>query len=392
MHWKNQKNLPQRIVTMPPSTILHTTLPELFKKRDIENKHIPIAFDFDITARCNNDCNHCYINVPADDTDYQQRELSLKQLEEIVDQAVSMGTLWCLLSGGEPLLREDFEEIYLMLKRKGLLVSLYTNATLVNDDHIELFKKYPPRDIEVTVYGVTQDTFGKVTNRPGNFEPFMRGLNRLLDNQIPVRLKTMVMRSNIHEFSEIAAFCRKYTNDIFRYDPHLHLRYDRDPVRNRRILSERLTPEEIAALDHKDPARSESLKKDCHIYISDSIKSGDHRQLFTCGLGRESFSLSFDGQFRLCPTLCAPGFTYDLKKGSLAEAWTTFTPRILSMPASNPEIRKKCLKCSIFNLCQWCPANAYLEYGQLEYLPDYFCKVAHSRQAALELRLKSDPK
>lgn len=377
---------------MTTSLISQTTLQKLFKKRHLEKRRIPFSFDFDVTARCNNDCNHCYINVPADNTEYKKMELPLKQIEKIAEEAVSMGTLWCLLSGGEPLLRDDFEEIYLMLKRKGLLVSIYTNATLINDGHIALFKKYPPRDIEVTVYGVTQGTFARVTNRPGNFEPFMSGLYRLLDNHIPVRLKTMVMRSNIHEFSEIAAFCRKHTKDYFRYDPHLHLRYDRDPLRNQKIMSERLTPEEISAIDHRDPVRSESLKKDCQIYISDSIKSGDRRQLFTCGLGRNSFSLSFDGKFRLCPSLCAPLCTYDLKTGSLIKAWEEFVPRILSMPTSSPEITGKCLKCNIFNLCQWCPANAYLESGNLECRPEYFCKVAQARSEALTSRLKSNPK
>ena len=54
-----------------------------------------------------------------------------------------MGALWCLLTGGEPLLREDFAEIYLGLKRLGLLVSVFTNACLVTPEHVELFQKVP---------------------------------------------------------------------------------------------------------------------------------------------------------------------------------------------------------------------------------------------------------
>jgi sulfatase maturation enzyme AslB (radical SAM superfamily) len=61
------------------------------------------------------------------------------------------------------------------------------------------------------------------------------------------------------------------------------------------------------------------------------------------------------------------------------------------MTTSSPEIREQCLKCNIFNLCHWCPANAYLENGQLESKPDYFCDVAHARSEALKSRLKPDP-
>lgn len=374
---------------MTASTI-NTTIPEYLEKKGISRKRIPFSFDFDLTARCNNDCNHCYINVPADDAGYKKRELSLKQIEKIVDEAISMGTLWCLLSGGEPLLREDFKEIYLLLKRKGLLVSLYSNATLIDDDHIELFKHYPPREIEITVYGVTSEIFGKVTNRPSNFTTFQHGLKLLLDNNIPVRLKTMAMRSNINELPEIAAFCHKHTKDYFLFDPLLHLRYDRDPARNQKILSERLSPEEIAAIEHSDQSRSESLKKNCHIYIRESVQTCSIGHLFNCGLGRETFSISFDGQFRLCASLCAPECVYDLKKGSLHEAWTKFTPKVLSMTTSNPEIRLKCSRCHIFNLCQWCPANAYLECGHVDCRPDYFCKVAHARAAELDSQLNSN--
>lgn len=377
---------------MTSSPIINTTIPDFLEKKRIGKKRTPYSFDIDLTARCNNDCNHCYINVPANDTRFKEQELSLSQIEKIADEAVSMGTMWCLLSGGEPLIREDFEEIYLMLKRKGLLVSLYTNATLINDDHIDLFKRFPPREIEITVYGVTPDTYGKVTNRPANFKAFQLGLNQLLNNNISVRLKTMVMRSNIHEFSEIAAFCRQYTKDYFRFDPHLHLRYDRNPEGNRKILSERLTPEEIANIEHEDPTRSESLKKDCHIYIRNSVEACSTGHLFNCGAGRESFSVSFDGNFRLCSSLLAPECVYDLKNGNLQEAWTKFAPQILSMTTTNPEIRLKCNQCPIINLCQWCPANAYLECGQLDCRPDYFCEVAHARSEALKSHLKINPK
>ncbi|MCJ7595779.1 MAG: radical SAM protein [Desulfobacterales bacterium] len=112
-----------------------------------------LSFDLEITARCNNDCRHCYINLPAGYRAARSRELTLQEIGSIADQAVELGALWVLVSGGEPLLREDCLEIYLLLKRKGLLVSVFTNATLIRDEHIDVFKRYPPRDIEVTVYG-----------------------------------------------------------------------------------------------------------------------------------------------------------------------------------------------------------------------------------------------
>ena len=113
-------------------------------------------------------------------TGARQRELTVAEIADIASQAVCLGAVWCLLTGGEPLLRSDFAEIYMILKRKGLLVSVFTNATLISEEHVALFRKYPPRDIEVTVYGVTGETYEVVTRRPGSFGRFLKGLDLLL--------------------------------------------------------------------------------------------------------------------------------------------------------------------------------------------------------------------
>jgi len=223
------------------------------------NKRVLSAFEMEVTARCNNKCRHCYINLPAGDKVAQKKELSFDEIREIVDESVSLGALWCLITGGEPLLREDFSRIYLYLKKKGLLVSVFTNATLITEEHIRLFKKYPLRDIEVSVYGVTEETYEGVTRTPGSFAAFIRGLTLLMENGIKVRLKAMIMRSNVHQFPEIIHFCREKTKDYFRFDPFIHLRYDGDPVRNEEIKSQRLSPQEIVSLERSDPERFEVL-------------------------------------------------------------------------------------------------------------------------------------
>ncbi|MEN8154712.1 MAG: radical SAM protein [Acidobacteriota bacterium] len=347
-------------------------------------KRVPFSFELELTARCNNDCRHCYINLPAGDTEARSKELSFAEIENIADQAVKMGSLWCLLTGGEPLLREDFSEIYLMLKKKGLLISVFTTACLISEEHIELFKKYPPREIEVTVYGVTRKTYENVTRKPGSFSAFSRGMDLLRKNGVKVRLKAMALKTNIHELPEIAAFCRENTNDYFRFDPLLHLRFDGDQERNKDIINERLSPEEIAKVEQDDPERSESLKKNCDTYIFDQNGHHNCNHLFHCGAGQNSFTVSPEGIFRLCSSLWYPDFTYDLKNGSLKEAWEDFVPKVLATTSDNPEYHNKCHSCSIVNLCLWCPAHAYLETGSPDSWVEYFCDVAHARQKAIE--------
>jgi len=364
---------------MNESYLASVPLPDFTLWERIKNKRHLVSFGLEITARCNNDCRHCYINLPAGDKNAKSRELSAEEIKEIAGEAISMGALWCLITGGEPLLRPDFEKIYLTLKRLGMLVSVFTNATLIKKEHIALFRKYPPRDVEVTIYGVTEATYERVTRKPGSFAAFTQGLDRLFKSGIKVRLKAMALRSNFDELPQIASFCRKHSKDYFRFDPFLHLRFDQDSARNKEIMSERLSPSEIVALERSDPDRFYSLKKGCDKLIVPEFSHITCNHLFHCGTGSGSFTLSCDGLFRLCSSLWHPNSVYDLKKGGLRDAWHNFVPRVREMRSDRKEFIEKCRVCPLVNLCMWCPAHSYLETGELDTPVDYFCEVAHAR-------------
>jgi radical SAM protein with 4Fe4S-binding SPASM domain len=351
----------------------------------IKDKRVPLSFDLEITARCNSNCRHCYINLPADDKKAQAGELSPAEISSLADEAVALGAMWCLITGGEPLLRDDFPEIYLGLKRKGLLVSVFTNAALIQERHIGLFKKYPPRDIEVTVYGITRETYERVTRRRGSFKAFMRGLDLLIDAGIKVRLKTMALRSNVEELPAIAHFCRMRTKGSFRFDPFLHLRYDADAARNVEIDAERLSPEEIVAIELNDPERTDALRKHCRTSIDAETDHRNCNHLLHCGTGRNSFCVGYNGLFRLCSDLWHPDCTYDLRKGTLTDAWSNFAPAVRDRRSNRTEFLTTCHVCPIVDLCFWCPARAHLETGELDAPPiEYFCRMARARADALK--------
>ncbi len=364
------------------------SLPDLALWERMSRRRAVMSFDLELTSRCNNDCRHCYINVPAGDQAARASELSASEISRLADDAIRLGALWCLLTGGEPLLRDDFADIYLLLKRKGLLVSVFTNAVPVTAEHVALFKRYPPRDIEVSVYGVTAATYERVTQRPGSFAGFMRGLTMLMDAGIKVRLKAMAMRSNVHELPAIAEFCRARTKDYFRFDPQLHLRFDGDRKRNEMIRSERLSPDEIVALERGDNERFEAMKHGCDTFIFPEAEGHLCQHLFHCGAGTGSFTIGSDGRFRLCSSLWHPDTLYDLRSGTLEDAWRTHTPRVLSMTSDDDEFLSSCRRCNIINLCLWCPAHAYLETGRMDRRVDAFCQIAHARAASLQSALQ----
>ena len=79
--------------------------------------------DIELTERCNNNCVHCCINLPAEDAVAKKRELSTAAIKDILKEAASLGCLTARFTGGEPLLRDDFEELYLYARKTGFKVS-----------------------------------------------------------------------------------------------------------------------------------------------------------------------------------------------------------------------------------------------------------------------------
>lgn len=362
-------------------------LPDSDLVKKIHQSDTPATITFELTARCNNNCRHCYINLPQNDTKAETAELGLEQIASIADQALEQGVLWCLLTGGEPLLRDDFSDIFLMLKRKGLLVSVFTNGCLINVNHVELFKRYKPRELEITVYGISEKTYERVTGIKGSYKQFRNGLDLLLNNNIAVSLKAMVLHSNLHEIEDIEKFCSQYSKKRFRFDPFLHKRYDGNKERNEKIISERLTTAEIIRVEQNNITRKSALIANCETLISDHPIDSEGR-IFTCGILKNGFEITYDGKLRLCSSLMHPEYIRDVKTLPLLQAWKEVVEKVVKARSNRAEFLKKCCQCKMINLCYFCPANSYLETGELDVPADYFCAVAHARAEAL-LRYKN---
>ncbi len=97
------------------------------KKR---KKQAPFSWDMELTARCNNNCRHCYINLPVNDQQAKGAELSLSEIEKIADEAIELGALWCTITGGEPLYQEYVVSLIDELLGEGYQVSIETNGTI----------------------------------------------------------------------------------------------------------------------------------------------------------------------------------------------------------------------------------------------------------------------
>jgi radical SAM protein with 4Fe4S-binding SPASM domain len=349
------------------------------------SKPILGRLDMELTERCNNNCVHCCINLPADDLEAKRRELTTEEIKKILQEAVSLGGMTVRFTGGEPLLREDFEELYVFARRQGLKVLIFTNATLITPHLADLFHRIPPLEkIEITVYGMKKSSYEAVTRVAGSYESAWQGIKLLLERKIPFVVKGALLPSNKNEIDEFEKWATKipWMDKPPSYSMFFDLRCRRDDEKkNQRIRDLRLTPKEgLKILARRKDSYIKEMQEFCAKFMH---PSGD--KLFSCGSGIGGGCVDAYGYFQPCMMLRHPDCVYDLKSGSLKDALENFFPKIREMKAKNPEYLKRCARCFLKGLCEQCPAKSWMEHGTLDTPVEYLCEIAHLQARFLGL-------
>jgi radical SAM protein with 4Fe4S-binding SPASM domain len=343
------------------------------------------SLDIELTERCDNNCIHCYINLSADDLNAQQKELSKKEIQEILREAASLNCLTVRFTGGEPLLREDFEDLYIFARKLGLRVTLLTNATLITPAVAEVFVLTPPlHPIEVTLYGMKRSSYEAVTRVSGSFEAAWQGIQVLLEKKVPFVVKGALLPPNRQEMEEFESWVATlpWADTLPSFSIFFDLRARRDlEQKNQLIKSLRLLPEEAVAFFFR--RRKEYLKEMREFCSKFTRPSG--KMIFSCGAGVRNGCVDAYGNLQLCMLLRHPATVYDLKKGSLKDALDNFFPKIRNMKADNTDYLKRCTRCFLKGLCEQCPARSWMEHGTLDTPVDYHCEIAHAQASALKL-------
>jgi radical SAM protein with 4Fe4S-binding SPASM domain len=349
--------------------ILELSYADLARRLQPDARRLPLEGSLETTFRCNLNCVHCYVNQPVDSAAARARELPTARLLTLIDEIAGAGCLGLLLTGGEVLVRADFRDLYPHAIRRGLLVTVFSNGTLVDDRVADLFDEYRPERVEISLYGMSRETSERITRVPGSHAATLRGIRRLRDRGIPFRLKTMAMSWNRHEIAAMA----EYAGELgvgFSCDGLLNPRIDCGADRTGAL---RLAPEEIVAVELKDPGRAGELRAFCQRFVRPEAVEPSP-DLYTCGAAQTSFALDPYGY--LHPCLLSRRAGVDLCEDSFAQGWSGPLARFRRQLRRRPS---PCRACSLISLCGSCPAAAELVHGDPEGLVVEFCRVTHLR-------------
>lgn len=305
--------------------IAHLELKDLLSFLTKQGNFTPLYLKWEITSRCNKDCPFCYIHNHTNDI-----ELDFDQNKKIIDFLYEKGLFFVCMTGGECTLYKDFKKMYLYLKKKGILVEVYSNGINISPEVIQMFKEYMPYRVEITLYDMD--------------EKILKTILALKKEKINIVAKCTVNNSTICYFDAIKQWCEN--NSIpFYFSTEVFNAYDDTDMSQ-------------FNLDEQEKCRVDKIR-----YKDLKMKYGRKRCL-SCGAGRYALSLRGEN-LDICPHIK----TYD-KSVSLELNYQKIVKYIHMY--KNQDIIG-CEGCECFNLCKMCIARA-LKNGIEIKVPDGYCE------------------
>lgn len=343
-----------------------SSLSSLYSALQQKKQHAPLIGMFELTYRCNLNCIHCY----CQDTKPNAAELNTSRWKELIKIVTEEGCIYLTFTGGDPLIRKDFLELYSYARKKGLILSIFTNGMALSKEIIAFLKKHPPYSLEITLNGITKATYESIVKREGAFAAVMENIRRLKKSGIPLILKSNLLKQNKDEVCAIKAFADKLLGKAkgayrFKYDPMLYPRLNGDTT----PCQYRLSFEELESMRRNDLDIWQEYQRQISLEMPDLGR--EKRFLYRCNSWMQKFIINPYGRLKFCHF--SEKFSVDLKKTSFREGFYNVFPLLLN---ETFKTSSRCQRCRLRSLCYHCPARAYLETGDEEGPVEYYCTLA----------------
>ena len=348
---------------------------------------IPLSGTFELTPMCNFSCRMCYVRKTAEEVWNSSRPMRTpEQWIALAREARDAGMLYLLLTGGEPTILPWFWELYEELMQMGLVVSINTNGSRLDERAVERLSEYPPRRVNITLYGASDRIYEELCGVKGMFSKVDGSIRRLREAGIQVKLNCSLTPYNAADLEAMAAYAkdRDLILDIatYMFPP---LRRDSSMVGQ----NERFTPAEAAfyrmksyKLQFDEEKYRETLQKIQKESVPPpGLSRGGADPMdgkIRCRAGKASFWATWDGWLSLCGMMLQP--RADLLRGTFTEAW-----KELRDACEHIRVSGVCKRCPNSQLCHACAAMAQTETGSTFGIPAYLCETtAEMRRLAEE--------
>lgn len=330
---------------------------------------IPVFGTFELTPLCNFACRMCYVRLAPEQMRSRGRLRSAGVWLRVADEAREMGMAGVTLTGGEALTHPDFPEIYTGLSDRGLIISVLSNGSLVNDVALDLFTERPPSHMRFTLYGSSNETYERLCGAPHGFDDVMRSLRALRERGIGFSLAFTGTALNIADLEDVERIAEELGVGL--------------------IKTTNLVPAIRGAASDADDLRTELPPRPTRGRVprreaSRPPRRRDPKDPFArCLSYRSSFWLDWDGSMELCAFMSSCG-TRPFEDG-FAAAWGQLLERLSAIT-----VPEACEGCSVRGFCSACPGVLEAEAGGPSRTSEKYCGRARDLAARSALVREGD--
>ncbi len=343
----------------------------------------PYIVSWNVTRRCNLFCPHCYIDSTQRPKE-NNSELNTDEARHLIDELSYINQrLMLVLSGGEPLLREDIYGIIEYASRQGFIPVLGTNGILLTKERIRLLKEAGLRGAGVSIDSVDPKEHDRFRGLDGAWELSTCGLRYLREAGIETQIDVTITMRNYHEIDRFIEFGAeigvKAVNFFFlictgramrtdiktsNYEEALRIIADRAITERRLMVRARCAPHIYRILYERGY----------------SIPSGTRG----CLAGRSYMRIDPDGNVTPCPYMTLG--LGNVKEISLETIWSD-SPYLRVL--RDGDYRGRCGRCEYTELCGGCRARAYL-YKDDIMGEDSLCNYEPQGRGKVMIEMKGD--
>ena len=302
-----------------------------------EEQVFPLTIECELTSKCNFTCSMCYAkdNCP-------QTEWSLNDWKQLFDEAINCGTLFFVLTGGEPLTHPHFWDIYDYLASKGSRITIFTNGSLIDELVIERFKKQAPELVVISLYGYDEESVYLTTKVKGAFLKINRAIELLSQAKIPFTVRTLPIKPIYDRLESMIQYVKSF-NQFLGYQLYIA------PTKNDTAPSKlRLTPEDLAEFERKIRVAFPAYGSlDCEVTV---VSSG-------CQAMKTGCYITHEGLLRPCAL--AQNYDKIIRPNLFLESY-----RLLAKEWRTTNNLIQCDTCEHRTFCIKCPIRLDLENGK----------------------------
>lgn len=316
---------------------------------------IPSAVIWEITRQCNFKCDHCVVSATAKRPD---DEMTTEMAKRFVEKFASIGGQQIFFSGGEPLLREDLEEIMNHARNFGFhSFSIASNGSILTDKRLKTLINAGVNNMQFSIDGATPEENASI--RGGGidaYEKTLRAIRLARDAGISVTVGTFFSPRNIDSIPDMVELCRRERVPMLRFSGFIPLgRGRRREVIDGMRFSWQQMERFFRFMCDYNPYQT-------GVQIGFDHAFGPFMERNICTAGKQIFYLSSNGDIYPCPSFLHPDFKCgNIYENNLKDLRDILeSKKMKSCQVRADEITGECAQCEDLSWCKGgCRGVAY---------------------------------